>query len=68
MYDGISDLKRSWPAVSHNCNLTVLSSKYMVFDKKSIPIVACVHQKKETRHHNAIYSIDFQENQSIAII
>lgn len=40
MYEGISDLKRSCPAVSHNCSLTVLSSKYMVFDKKSIPIVA----------------------------
>jgi hypothetical protein len=25
----------------HSCNLTVLSSKYMVFDKKSMPMVAC---------------------------
>lgn len=25
----------------HNCNLIVRSSRYMVFDKKSIPIVAC---------------------------
>jgi hypothetical protein len=24
----------------HNCSRTVLSSKYMVFDRKSIPIVA----------------------------
>ena len=92
MYDGISDLNRSWPAVSlrtrrefddvrakkvegklggrdarattarhdlaktredlcralhqgagityHNCKRTVLSSKYIVFDRKSMPIVA----------------------------
>lgn len=28
------------PAVSHSCRRTVLSSRYMVFDKKSIPMVA----------------------------
>jgi hypothetical protein len=40
MYDGINDLNLSCPAVSHSCNLTVLSSRYIVLDKKSIPIVA----------------------------
>jgi len=40
IYEGINDLNLSCPAVSHNCNLTVRSSKYIVFDKKSIPIVA----------------------------
>lgn len=40
IYDGIKERNRSWPAVSHNCNRTVLSSKYIVFDKKSIPMVA----------------------------
>lgn len=30
----------SWPAVSQSCSLTVRSSKYIVFDRKSIPIVA----------------------------
>ncbi len=40
MYEGINDLNLSCPAVSHNCNLTVLSSKYIVFERKSIPIVA----------------------------
>jgi len=28
-------------AAHQSCNLTVRSSKYMVFDKKSIPMVAC---------------------------
>ena len=40
MYDGINDRNRSCPAVSHNCRRTVRSSRYIVFDKKSIPIVA----------------------------
>ena len=40
MYDGISDLNRSWPAVSQSCNRTVRSSKYIVYDRKSMPIVA----------------------------
>ena len=40
MYEGMSERKRSCPAVSHNCNRTVLSSRYIVFDKKSMPIVA----------------------------
>lgn len=40
IYEGIKLLNLSCPAVSHNCNLTVLSSKYMVFERKSIPIVA----------------------------
>ena len=26
-----------------SCSLTVLSSRYMVLDKKSIPMVACNH-------------------------
>ena len=30
MYDGIRLLKRSWPAVSHSCSRTVLSSRYIV--------------------------------------
>lgn len=34
------DRNRSCPAVSHSCSRTVRSSRYMVFDKKSIPIVA----------------------------
>ena len=33
-------LGRTCPAVSHNCNLTVRSSKYMALLRKSIPIVA----------------------------
>ena len=41
MYEGINDRKRSCPAVSQSCNLTVLSSRYIVFERKSIPIVAC---------------------------
>ena len=40
MYDGINDLNLSCPAVSQSCNRTVRSSRYIVFDKKSIPIVA----------------------------
>ena len=40
MYDGMSERKRSWPAVSHSCKRTVRSSRYMVLLKKSIPIVA----------------------------
>lgn len=32
------------PAVSHSCRRTVLSSRYIVFDKKSIPIVAYSEQ------------------------
>ena len=40
MYEGMRERNRSCPAVSHNCNRTVLSSRYMVFDKKSMPMVA----------------------------
>jgi hypothetical protein len=29
------------PATHHSCNLTVLSSRYIVFDRKSMPMVAC---------------------------
>lgn len=31
----------SCPAVSQSCSRTVRSSRYMVLDRKSIPIVAC---------------------------
>lgn len=30
----------SWPAVSHNCSLTVLPSRHIVLERKSIPMVA----------------------------
>ena len=40
MYDGIKDRNLSYPAVSHNCKRTILSSTYTVFVRKSIPIVA----------------------------
>ena len=32
--------KRSWPAVSQSCRRTVRSSRYMVLERKSMPIVA----------------------------
>ena len=51
MYDGMSERKRSCPAVSHNCNRTVLSSRYMVFDKKSMPMVAY-------EYHGDMFRID----------
>jgi hypothetical protein len=40
MYEGIRLLKRSWPAVSQSWSRTVRSSRYMVFERKSMPIVA----------------------------
>ena len=40
MYEGISERKRSWPAVSQSCRRTVRSSRYMVLLRKSMPIVA----------------------------
>lgn len=39
---GIKLRNRSCPAVSHSCSRTVLSSRYIVLDRKSIPIVACM--------------------------
>ena len=39
MYDGMSERKRSCPAVSHSCKRTVPSSTGTVFETKSIPIV-----------------------------
>lgn len=45
IYDGIRDLNLSCPAVSHSCKRTVRSSKYMVFDRKSIPMVAYVQKQ-----------------------
>lgn len=32
---------------THNCSLTVRSSRYIVFDRKSIPIVACKARRGE---------------------
>jgi hypothetical protein len=46
MYEGISDRKRSCPAVSHSCSRTVRSSKYMVFERKSMPMVACFQERR----------------------
>jgi hypothetical protein len=40
MYDGIKLRKRSCPALSQIWSLTVRSSKYIVFERKSMPIVA----------------------------
>lgn len=40
MYDGMSERKRSCPAVSHSWRRTVRSSRYIVLDRKSMPIVA----------------------------
>jgi hypothetical protein len=57
MYEGISDRNLSCPAVSHNCNRTVRSSRYIVFDRKSMPMVACAQNGKkdactnEVRYH-----------------
>ena len=42
-----------------SCSLTVLSSKYMVFDRKSMPIVACMrlrHQPTVQRKYHEGYS------------
>ena len=39
MYDGIMLLNLSCPAVSHNCNLILLSSRCIVLERKSIPMV-----------------------------
>ena len=33
--------RETWPAVSHSCRRTTRSSRYIVFDRKSMPIVAC---------------------------
>lgn len=33
----------------HNCSRTVRSSRYIVFDRKSIPIVACSMQKTKNK-------------------
>ena len=37
---GLMDVNLPWPAVSQSWSLTVLSSKYIVLERKSIPIVA----------------------------
>jgi hypothetical protein len=38
MYEGMSDRKRSCPAVSHSWRRTVRSSRYNVLEKKSTPV------------------------------
>ena len=48
MYEGISERKRSCPAVSHSCSRTVRSSRYMVLLRKSIPMVAWYVLSKES--------------------
>ena len=40
----------SWPAVSHSWRRTVRSSKYIVLDKKSIPIVAYTLKRVGSLH------------------
>ena len=40
MYEGMRERNLSCPAVSQSCSRTVLSSKYIVLERKSIPIVA----------------------------
>mmetsp|Transcript_7523 Transcript_7523/g.31135 ORF Transcript_7523/g.31135 Transcript_7523/m.31135 type:complete len:237 (+) Transcript_7523:249-959(+) len=40
MYDGMRLRNRSWPAVSHSWSRTVRSSRYIVLERKSMPIVA----------------------------
>jgi len=41
-----ADVKRTCPAVSQSWRRTTLSSRYMVFERKSIPIVACSSRYK----------------------
>ena len=42
-YDGMRDLKRYCPAVSHSCNLIVYPSTCMVLVRKSIPTVGLMN-------------------------
>ena len=48
MYEGIRLRNLSWPAVSHNCKRTVRSSRYIVLERKSMPIVAWYMLSKES--------------------
>ena len=47
MYDGMSERKRSCPAVSHSCSRTVPSSTGTVLLTKSIPMVVCARRESE---------------------
>ena len=40
--------KRSWPAVSQSWRRTVRSSRYMVLERKSMPMVAWYMLSKES--------------------
>ena len=48
MYEGIRLRNLSWPAVSHNCRRTVRSSRYIVLERKSMPMVAWYMLSKES--------------------
>jgi hypothetical protein len=47
MYEGIRDLKRSCPAVSHSCNRTVRSSRYIVYPPMSALYILHVVERRE---------------------
>lgn len=47
------------PAVSHNCNLTVLSSKYIVLDRKSMPIVGYKSVRQRSPHSVGATGVQF---------
>jgi hypothetical protein len=49
-------LTYSCPAVSHSWSRTVRSSRYIVFDRKSMPIVACGHADVVTRQRVSVVS------------
>ena len=51
---GIRLRKRSWPAVSHSCSRTVRFSRYMVFERKSMPIVAFQSRTAAARRRSAL--------------
>ena len=48
MYEGISERKRSWPAVSQICSLIFLPSISMVRILKSMPMVVMKEGVKES--------------------
>ena len=54
----------SCPAVSQSCNRTVRSSRYMVFDKKSMPMVACIHFESMLGLALTFTSIKMKKSQS----
>lgn len=49
MYEGMSEWKRSWPAVSHNCMRRLLLSTLTVLLTKSTPTVGCIRPKEPAR-------------------